>query len=75
MVYLDYNATTPVLPEIVDEMNKCFLYEFGNAGSRTHEYDLRANQAVEDAREKIAAIIECQASDIIFTSGATESNK
>ncbi|MBN2532976.1 MAG: aminotransferase class V-fold PLP-dependent enzyme [Spirochaetales bacterium] len=62
------------MPEIVDEMKKYFLYEFGNAGSRTHEFGLRANQAVEDARNKVAAIVKCHSREVIFTSGATESN-
>lgn len=74
MVYLDYNATTPVLKDIVHEIEQYFLYEFGNAGSRTHEYGLRAHQAVEKARDRISKTINCLPGEVIFTSGATESN-
>lgn len=73
-VYLDCNATTPVDPEV----EKVFLHfvreEFGNAGSRTHEFGTRAKQAVQRARDQVAAVVKCQREEVIFTSGATESN-
>lgn len=73
-VYLDCNATTPVDPEV----ERVFLHfvreEFGNAGSRTHEFGARAKQAVQRARDQVAAVVKCQREEVIFTSGATESN-
>jgi cysteine desulfurase len=73
-VYLDCNATTPVDPEV----ERAFLHfvreEFGNAGSRTHEFGLRAKQAVQRARDQVAAVVKCRREEVIFTSGATESN-
>ena len=73
-VYLDCNATTP----IDSEVEKIFLLfireEFGNAGSRTHEFGARAKQAVQKARDQVAALVKGQREDVIFTSGATESN-
>ncbi len=73
-VYLDYNATTPVLPEVADLVHKMMVEEFGNAGSRTHEFGVNAKRAVELARAQVAAVIKADKSDVIFTSGATESN-
>ncbi len=73
-VYLDMSATSPVLPEVVELMNKFFLEEYGNAGSRTHEFGARAKKAVEQARQQVADIITADKSEVIFTSGATESN-
>ena len=73
-IYLDYAATTPVDPEVADLMRFYMVEEFGNAGSRTHEYGTRAKQAVQKAREQIASIAACQPDEVIFTSGATESN-
>jgi cysteine desulfurase len=73
-IYLDYAATTPVDPEVADLMRHYMVEEFGNAGSRTHEYGTRAKQAVQKAREQIASIAACQPDEVIFTSGATESN-
>lgn len=73
-VYLDYAATTPVDPEVADLMRHYMVEEFGNAGSRTHEYGTRAKQAVQKARQQIATIAGCQPDEVIFTSGATESN-
>ncbi len=74
MVYLDCNSTTPVLEEVADLVYMLMTDEFGNAGSRTHEYGLRAKQAVELARERVAAVVNAEKSEVIFTSGATESN-
>jgi cysteine desulfurase len=73
-IYLDYAATTPVDPEVADLMRYYMVEEFGNAGSRTHEYGVRAKQAVQKARQQIATIAGCQPDEVIFTSGATESN-
>ena len=73
-VYLDYAATTPVDPAVADLMRFYMVEEFGNAGSRTHEFGNRAKKAVQNARQQIANIIGCQLDEVIFTSGATESN-
>lgn len=73
-VYLDCNATTPVDPEVEGEFLRYIRQEFGNAGSRTHEYGARAKQAVQLARDQVAAVVKCQREEVIFTSGATESN-
>src|SRR5688572_23142879 len=73
-VYLDCNATAPVDPEIEKEFVHFVRQEFGNAGSRTHEYGARAKQAVQRARDQVAAIVKCQREEVIFTSRATESN-
>ncbi len=73
-VYLDCNATTPVDPGVEEEFLRFVREEFGNAGSRTHEYGTRAKQAVQRARDQVAAVVNCQREEVIFTSGATESN-
>ena len=73
-VYLDCNATTPVDPEVEEDFLHFVREEFGNAGSRTHEYGTRAKQAVQRARDQVAAVVGCQREEVIFTSGATESN-
>jgi len=73
-VYLDCNATTPVDPEVEREFLHFVREEFGNAGSRTHEFGARAKQAVQKARDQVAAVVKCQREEVIFTSGATESN-
>jgi cysteine desulfurase len=73
-VYLDCAATTPVDPRVRAEMLGYFDAEFGNAGSRTHPWGLRARAAVEQARDRIAAEVGARRGDVIFTSGATESN-
>lgn len=72
--YLDCNATTPLEPQVQREMLRYFEEEFGNAGSRTHEFGARAKQAVQKARDEIAAVVGAQREEIVFTSGATESN-
>jgi len=73
-VYLDCNATTPVDPEVEKEFLIYVREEFGNSGSRTHEFGARAKQAVQRARDQVAGVVKCQREEVIFTSGATESN-
>ncbi|EGN74182.1 cysteine desulfurase DndA [Idiomarina sp. A28L] len=73
-VYLDYNATTPVSTEVADLVYQMMVEEFGNAGSRTHEYGVKAKQALELARSQVANIAAADKTEVIFTSGATESN-
>lgn len=72
--YLDCNATTPLEPEVRDVLLHYLTEEFGNEGSRTHEYGARAKQAVQKARDQIAAVVNAKRDEVIFTSGATESN-
>src|SRR5262245_41233445 len=73
-VYLDCAATTPLDPRVRDEMLRAFDENFGNAGSRTHERGQLARRAVEQARDHVAAVAATSRGDVIFTSGATESN-
>lgn len=73
-LYLDCNATTPLDPRVREAMLQYFDVEYGNAGSRTHEYGTRAKQAVQQARNQVAALIRCESDEAVFTSGATESN-
>jgi cysteine desulfurase len=73
-VYLDCNATTPMEPAVSEIVRRFFEEEFGNEGSRTHAFGARAKEAVQKAREQIAALIEAKPEEVIFTSGATESN-
>lgn len=73
-VYLDCNATAPLEPSIQQEMLRFFVEEIGNAGSRTHDYGVRANQAVERARAAVAAVVDAAVEEVVFTSGATESD-
>jgi cysteine desulfurase len=73
-VYLDCNATTPVEPKVLEVMLRYLGEEYGNAGSRTHEFGVRAKQAVERARDQVGAVVAARRDEVIFTSGATESN-
>lgn len=73
-VYLDCNATTPVDPRVREVMYRYFEEDFGNAGSRTHEYGARAKKAVQRAREQIADVVNAKPDEVVFTSGATESD-
>jgi len=73
-IYLDCAATTPLDPKVREAMLPYFDEEFGNAGSRTHELGRHARTAVERARDRIAVVVASLRSDVIFTSGATESN-
>jgi cysteine desulfurase len=72
-VYLDNNATTPVLPEVFEAIRPYFGEQFGNASS-IHHHGQQTRAAVEDARESVAALLGCRASEIVFTSGGTEAD-
>ncbi len=73
-LYLDYHATTPVDPRVLDAMLPYFTERFGNAASRQHAYGWEAAKAVDEGRSQVAALIGASASEVVFTSGASESN-
>ncbi|MFD4938295.1 cysteine desulfurase DndA [Streptomyces virginiae] len=74
VTYLDVAATTRVDPRVADVVMHWMTEDFGNAGSRTHEYGTRAKRAVQEAREYLAGTVRAEPDELIFTSGATESN-
>ncbi len=73
-IYLDYSATTPVDPRVAEKMIPYLTEHFGNPASRSHVFGWNADKAVEDAREHVAALVNCDPKEIVWTSGATESN-
>lgn len=73
-VYLDCHATTPVDPRVLEVMMSSLTFEFGNAASQSHVFGWKAQERVENARSQLARLIQCEPDEIIFTSGATESN-
>ncbi|MBC8724091.1 MULTISPECIES: IscS subfamily cysteine desulfurase [Paraburkholderia] len=73
-IYMDYSATTPIDPRVVDKMIPYLREQFGNPASRSHAYGWTAERAVEEAREQVAALVNADPREIIWTSGATESD-
>ena len=75
-IYLDYSATTPVDPRVAEKMCACLTPDgvFGNPASRSHPFGWKAEEAVEEARAQVASLVNCDPKEIVWTSGATESN-
>lgn len=73
-IYLDYSATTPVDPRVAEQMIPWLSERFGNPASRSHAFGWAAEQAVEEARAQVASLVNCDPKEIVWTSGATESN-
>ena len=73
-IYLDYSATTPVDPRVADKMIPWLVERFGNPASRSHAYGWDAEEAVENARAEVAKLVNCDPKEIVWTSGATESD-
>ena len=75
-IYLDYSATTPVDPRVAEKMCACLTPDgvFGNPASRSHPFGWKAEEAVEEARTQVAALVNCDPKEIVWTSGATESD-
>src|SRR5712691_6331577 len=73
-IFMDNHSTTPMDPRVLEEMLPYFVEKFGNSASRNHQFGWEAEEAVENARKRIARLINCDAKEIVFTSGATESD-
>lgn len=73
-IYLDNQATTPLDPRVLDSMLPFMTNHYGNPHSRSHSYGWETEKACENAREQVANLINCTSKEVIFTSGATESN-
>ncbi len=75
-IYLDYSATTPVDPRVAQKMSECLLMDgnFGNPASRSHVFGWKAEEAVENARRQVAELVNADPREIVWTSGATQSD-
>ena len=75
-IYLDYSATTPVDPRVAQKMSECLLVDgnFGNPASRSHVFGWKAEESVENARRQVADLVNADPREIVWTSGATESD-
>lgn len=75
-IYFDYASTTPVDPRVVEKMQDCLSLDgnFGNPASRSHAFGWKAEEAIEEARQHVASLVNCDPREIVWTSGATESD-